>query len=202
MKKIIIILVILVIVGATWFYLSDRSDNMSLEEAIVLAQANSECAELGSMSAGQYVENYGLWYIDIDQPEETEDHRFVYSCEVNPYTSETKLIVDKAYNWYESDFQDVDQEPVDSMEEPMTEVVDDQIRLTLEEAQLLAMNSGCTELGRFTGDDVYNSATKTWWLGLDLFPELEIENCNPACVVYEEDLRAEENWRCTGLIEE
>ncbi len=60
----------------------------------------------------------------------------------------------------------------------------------------------CSMAGIAKEDHVYNEITKTWWIDLEREPELEKDGCNPACVVNEETLEAEVNWRCTGLIPE
>ncbi|MFH1142573.1 MAG: hypothetical protein ABIH67_05570 [Candidatus Uhrbacteria bacterium] len=195
-----VFIILLIIVGAIyWFFLRSDQDIYTLENAILIAE-QGECAEYGLMINGTYDEDYGIWYLDIEADPEDDDYMFVYSCEVKPYSNESKLIVDKAINWYEDNPVDPVEDPID--DEPVADpVVDDELTLTLEEAQLIANSSECTEIGRLTGEnDMYNNSTQTWWLGLHLFPEEAIQGCNPACVVYESDLHAEVNWRCTGAL--
>ena len=69
-------------------------------------------------------------------------------------------------------------------------------RLTLEEAIGIAQNSVCTEQANLTENSMYNAATATWWIDLDI----DKPGCAPACVVYESSGTADINWRCTGLI--
>ncbi|MBN1156052.1 hypothetical protein JXA85_00405, partial [Candidatus Woesearchaeota archaeon] len=71
-------------------------------------------------------------------------------------------------------------------------------KMSQEEALEIAQNSECTEQGTLTDEITYNSITKTWWI--DLTPNEPKAGCNPACVVGEETLTAEINWRCTGAI--
>ncbi len=67
--------------------------------------------------------------------------------------------------------------------------------LNLEEARAIAENSSCAEEGNLKDTYTYNPDTKTWWLDLNA----SLPDCpNPACVVSEETLIAEINWRCTG----
>ncbi len=67
-----------------------------------------------------------------------------------------------------------------------------------EEAMEAARNSECGEEGELSGTYMYNENSKTWWIGLELYEPNP--NCNPACVVYTENMSAEINWRCTGLV--
>ncbi len=75
-------------------------------------------------------------------------------------------------------------------------VVDTTVGLDLESARKIAVESDCVKEGPLTEFYFYNENTKTWWFDLDV----EKEGCAPACVVSEETLEAEINWRCTGLI--
>ena len=202
-----IIIAIAVIAGAVYWFVLRTDDTYTLESAIAIAE-QGECAGYGTMSEGVYYEDWGVWYVDIEIPEsyDPKDYEFVYTCEVNVYSGESRLIVDKGINWFESDYIDpvVDEQTDDTVvDQPIEEpVVDDELGLTLEEAQLIAMSSECVQIGRLTNeDDMYNNTTGTWWLGLDLFPEEAIEGCNPACVVSDSDLTAEVNWRCTGALD-
>lgn len=68
--------------------------------------------------------------------------------------------------------------------------------MTLEEAIEIAQNSDCVKEGNLTDESMYNNATKTWWIDLDI----EKAGCAPACVINVETKQAEINWRCTGLI--
>jgi hypothetical protein len=70
--------------------------------------------------------------------------------------------------------------------------------LILEEAQQLALASSCIDEGPILLENyTYNNFTHTWWFEMDI----EKPGCSPACVVDEETLAAQINWRCTGLIE-
>jgi len=63
------------------------------------------------------------------------------------------------------------------------------------EAQRIAdEDCGSTNTG-----GIYNEGTRTWWFDAEIADTPE--GCNPACVVSEETLTAEINWRCTGLNE-
>jgi hypothetical protein len=68
--------------------------------------------------------------------------------------------------------------------------------MLLSEAREIALASDCVEDGTLEEPYVCNSVTGTWWLDLDI----EIEGCNPACVVNIETGEAEINWRCTGAL--
>lgn len=68
----------------------------------------------------------------------------------------------------------------------------------IEEALDIAGHSECVNEGMLTDEYFYNDNTRTWWINLDV----ESPGCNPACVVSEDTLTAEINWRCTGLITE
>lgn len=76
-------------------------------------------------------------------------------------------------------------------------IVDD--RLSWEEAYEIAQNSECTRIGNLTDQSFYNNNTKTWWITLET--DNLTPGCSPACVVYENNLSAEVNWRCTGFNE-
>ena len=179
-----VIIVLLIIVGAVyWFFLRSDQDIYTLENAILIAE-QGECAEYGTMINGTYNEDYGIWYLEIDTITEPLNDQYVYSCEVNAYTEESKVNVEKTINWYEDD------------------VMGDPMPLTVDEAGMIALGSECAEQGELTGESMYNESTGTWWLDLEIFPEYENELCNPACVVYDSDFHAEINWRCTGLIVE
>ena len=68
--------------------------------------------------------------------------------------------------------------------------------ITVVEAQKIAENSSCMAVGNLTGTPSYNNVTKTWWFDLDTVKP----GCSPACVVFEANLSAGVNWRCTGLL--
>ena len=68
--------------------------------------------------------------------------------------------------------------------------------MSLEQAQEIAEQSSCADVGALTGDAFYNADTGTWWLDLNA----EKEGCSPACVVHISDKTAEVNWRCTGAL--
>ena len=70
--------------------------------------------------------------------------------------------------------------------------------LTYEEALIIAQESDCVLEGDLTEEYNYNSGTKTWWIDMNMFEEME--GCSPACVVSEETMIAEMNYRCTGLL--
>jgi len=69
-------------------------------------------------------------------------------------------------------------------------------RLTEEEAVEIAKNSDCVTEGTLTDNIMYNEDTDTYWIDL----VMEMEGCNPACVVYEAYKKAEINYRCTGAL--
>lgn len=68
--------------------------------------------------------------------------------------------------------------------------------LTESEARAIAEGSLCMQEGNLTGVSSHNDYTRTWWFDMDT----KKEGCAPACVVDEETLQAEVNWRCTGLL--
>ena len=71
--------------------------------------------------------------------------------------------------------------------------------LPYEDAKRIAGGSPCSDEGGLKGTYAYNSATKTYWFDLDASrPQCP----NPACVVSEDNMTAEINWRCTGLLPE
>ncbi|MFH1786536.1 MAG: hypothetical protein ABH829_02750 [archaeon] len=71
--------------------------------------------------------------------------------------------------------------------------------ISREEAYAIAEASPCMDDGALKDSFVYNEVTTTWWI--DLEPAEAKEFCtNPACVVSEETMAAETNWRCTGLL--
>ena len=69
-------------------------------------------------------------------------------------------------------------------------------KMSLGEALEIAKNSECTQQGALTENAFYNENTRTWWIDL----ELEKQGCAPACVVSDETMTAEINWRCTGAL--
>ncbi|MFH1401730.1 MAG: hypothetical protein ABIG40_02095 [Parcubacteria group bacterium] len=74
-------------------------------------------------------------------------------------------------------------------------------QISREEALGIAQESkDCSDAGVLTDRISYNGITKTWWIDLERFPELEKDGCNPACVVWEDTKTAEVNWRCTGVL--
>ncbi|MBD3388398.1 MAG: hypothetical protein GF416_04940 [Candidatus Altiarchaeales archaeon] len=68
--------------------------------------------------------------------------------------------------------------------------------ISSEEAVDVAWESECVEVGALTDRMYRNEDTRTWWIDLDA----EKAGCSPACVVYEDTMTAEVNWRCTGLV--
>ena len=66
----------------------------------------------------------------------------------------------------------------------------------------IAEDSECGQKGDLNSTYFYNDNSRTWWIDLNVYPEFAKSNCNPACVVSEENLTAEINWRCTGLLSE
>jgi hypothetical protein len=70
--------------------------------------------------------------------------------------------------------------------------------LTEAQAQVIAENT-CIKGGEaLTSGGTYNENSKTWWFDANL--NATRPGCNPACVVSEETLTVEINWRCTGLV--
>lgn len=88
-------------------------------------------------------------------------------------------------------------------DETFTEIIEPII--SQEEASIIARkNKDCSMAGIVThreNEISYNAITKTWWFDIERMPEIEKDGCNPACVVNEETLTSEVNWRCTGLVE-
>ncbi len=78
--------------------------------------------------------------------------------------------------------------------------VEGECELSIDEAMEIAQDSECVEKGTLTSTYIYNENSKTFWIDLEMRPEFEEENCNPACVVSVDSKKAEINWRCTGLI--
>ncbi len=68
--------------------------------------------------------------------------------------------------------------------------------MSLSEAKQIALASDCIENATLKDTYVCNGDTGTWWIDLDI----EMEGCNPACVVKIETKTAVINWRCTGLL--
>jgi putative hemolysin len=66
--------------------------------------------------------------------------------------------------------------------------------MSLAEAQQIALQSDCMQVGRLKDTAVYNPNSNTWWIDLDA----TARGCNPACVVDVATKTAEVNWRCTG----
>src|SRR5512136_851484 len=66
--------------------------------------------------------------------------------------------------------------------------------MSLAEAQQIALQSDCMQVGRLKDTAVYNPNSNTWWIDLDA----TARGCNPACVVNVVTKTAEVNWRCTG----
>jgi hypothetical protein len=66
--------------------------------------------------------------------------------------------------------------------------------MSLAEAQQIALQSDCMQVGRTKDTGVYNPNSNTWWIDLDA----TARGCNPACVVNVATKTAEVNWRCTG----
>ena len=68
--------------------------------------------------------------------------------------------------------------------------------LTYQEAVELAQNSECLAEGQLKETQFCNEDTGTWWIDLDL----DMPNCNPACVVDLNTGTAEINYRCMGAL--
>ncbi len=68
-------------------------------------------------------------------------------------------------------------------------------KMVYEDAVKIA-ESKCMD-GKLEANHFCNNSTGTWWI--DFIPIEEKEGCNPACVVFVDNLEAEINWRCTGL---
>lgn len=72
--------------------------------------------------------------------------------------------------------------------------------MSLFETMRITVNS--SECGNYSLEEPYlrnsmcNADTGTWWIDLDI----EMENCNPACVVDIVTEQAEINYRCTGVL--
>jgi len=105
MKKILYICVVALFFGVSiWYVWMNRDDAYDVEDMVALAE-QGECAQIGEISSDNaQVDGYGYWYFNVVPTPENEDMNFDYSCEVNPYTGETRLFVEEVYNWYESDF--------------------------------------------------------------------------------------------------
>ncbi|OGX08273.1 MAG: hypothetical protein A2Z88_04905 [Omnitrophica WOR_2 bacterium GWA2_47_8] len=56
----------------------------------------------------------------------------------------------------------------------------------------------CIKGGEALSKGYYNENSRTWWFDANL--NATQPGCTPACVVSEETLIAEVNWRCTGAI--
>tara|TARA_Y100000031_G_C8212133_1_gene381537 strand:+ start:581 stop:913 length:333 start_codon:yes stop_codon:yes gene_type:complete len=104
MKKVLYAAVIILFFGVSvWYVWTNKDQAYDADDMFAFAE-QGECVDIGQInpeSASQ--DGYGYWYFDIVPSAENEDINFTYSCEVNPYTGETKLVIEKAYNWYESD---------------------------------------------------------------------------------------------------
>lgn len=59
-----------------------------------------------------------------------------------------------------------------------------------------AAHSSCLDYGNLTNVSYLNTGTNTYWIDMDTVRE----GCSPACVVHLDNMSAEVNWRCTGLI--
>ncbi|MDD4902153.1 MAG: hypothetical protein PHE24_03375 [Patescibacteria group bacterium] len=70
-------------------------------------------------------------------------------------------------------------------------------KLSEAEAKVIAEKT-CIKGGEALSAGTYNDNSKTWWFDANL--NATRPGCNPACVVSEETLQAEINWRCTGAI--
>lgn len=68
--------------------------------------------------------------------------------------------------------------------------------MSLADAQQIASQSTCTQVGTLQDTAVYNPNSNTWWIDL----KADRPNCNPACVVDVATKKAEVNWRCTGAV--
>ncbi len=103
-------------------------------------------------------------------------------------TDEHGCVLTAGYTWCE-----IKQKCLRTWEEPCEEISEG--ALTFEEAKAIAQNSECIEEGNLKDTYMYNADTKTWWIDLNA----SLPDCpDPACVVYEETLIAEINWRCMG----
>ena len=72
--------------------------------------------------------------------------------------------------------------------------------ISLEEAIQIALNSEeCLLVGDLQNEGLYNAISRTWWFDLNRDFEAMKDGCSPACVVFDDSLTTEVNWRCTGL---
>lgn len=71
-------------------------------------------------------------------------------------------------------------------------------KLSLTDAQDIALKSECVLEGVLKDTYLCNENTGTWWLDLNIVKE----GCSPACVVNVVTKEANINWRCTGTIME
>ena len=70
--------------------------------------------------------------------------------------------------------------------------------MSLREALSIAGSDQCADTGSLTDRHSCNPNSGTWWI--DIEPFVEMEGCNPACVINADTGASEVNWRCTGLI--
>lgn len=68
-------------------------------------------------------------------------------------------------------------------------------KMTEEESREIAVDSECGQAGPLKENARYNDWSGTWWIDLDA----QKDGCNPVCVVWVADKRAEINWRCMGV---
>jgi len=74
-------------------------------------------------------------------------------------------------------------------------------RSTLSESEAKGIaEKTCIKGGETLAPGFYNETSKTWWFDANL--NATREECNPACVVNEENKTTEINWRCTGLLQQ
>lgn len=69
------------------------------------------------------------------------------------------------------------------------------LKINNSEARIIA-EKNCLLEGETIGQGFYNENTRTWRFDANL--NNKKEECNPACVVFEDTGKAEINWRCQG----
>lgn len=68
--------------------------------------------------------------------------------------------------------------------------------MTLEQAQEIGNQYGCSDIGSYKNSNFCNTYTNKWWI--DIEPNNQRPLCNPACVVDLETNTAKVDWRCSN----
>ncbi|GEM_PF-1745098 len=89
-------------------------------------------------------------------------------------------------------------EPEPPIAEPEPLIVPDQVSALTEQVAETIAERDCIKGGEALKPGTYNKITRTWWFDANL--NATRPGCNPACVVSEDTMAAEINWRCTGAI--